>query len=102
RDEMPLDPDDLAAAEPVFEELAGWPEAPFDLEPSKGSRPPAMEPGKQSSPGSDAPSAEVRVPEQAAAFVARVSALAGVPVWVTSWGPARAQTVVGKNPFARG
>ncbi len=25
-DEMPVDPDDLAAAEPVFEELDGWPE----------------------------------------------------------------------------
>ena len=87
RDEMPLDPDDLAAAEPVFEELVGWPEAApsSGLEPSKGSRPP-----------------ELRVPEQAAAFVARVSGLAGVPVWATSWGPARAQTIVGKNPFARG
>jgi adenylosuccinate synthase len=74
-DEMPLDPDDLQAAEPVFEQLPGWPEAP---------------------PSEDAP----RVPPQAAAFVARVSALAGVPVWVTSWGPARAQTIVRESPFA--
>src|SRR5262249_52949807 len=42
-DEMPLDPDDLQAAEPVFEQLAGWPEL--------------------------APAADVaRVPAQAAAF----------------------------------
>jgi len=77
RDEMPLDPDDLAGAEPVFEELPGWPEAA-----SSGEAP--------------------RAPEQAAAFVERVSSLVGVPVWVTSWGPARAQTIVGKNPFTRG
>jgi adenylosuccinate synthase len=72
-DEMPLDPEDLETAEPVFEDLAGWPETEH-----------------------------TRVPAQAAAFVARVSALAGVPVWVTSWGPSRAQTIVGENPFARG
>jgi adenylosuccinate synthase len=75
-DEMPLDPDDLQAAEPVFEQLPGWPEAPSDD--------------------------VTRVPPQATAFVARVSALAGVPVWVTSWGPARAQTIVRESPFAGG
>src|SRR6185369_6613309 len=73
-DEMPLDADDLAAAEPVFEELPGWPEA----------------------------AATAVVPVQAARFVDRVSALAGIPVWMTSWGPGRAQTQVGRNPLARG
>jgi adenylosuccinate synthase len=67
-DEMPLDADDLAAAEPIFEELPGWPE------------------------GED-------VPPAAARFVLRVSGLAGIPVWATSFGPARAQTVVARNPF---
>jgi adenylosuccinate synthase len=70
-DEMPLDPDDLAAAEPVFEELEGWPDA-----------------------------AEGAVPPGAARFVARVAALVGIPVWATSWGPGRLQTVVEHNPFA--
>jgi adenylosuccinate synthase len=75
-DEMPLDLDDLAAAEPVWEELAGWPDASAE--------------------------GPLTVPPAAAAFVARVSALVGVPVWATSWGPARSQTVVERNPFARG
>jgi adenylosuccinate synthase len=67
-DEMPLDADDLAAAEPVYEELPGWAD------------------------GED-------VPPNAAAFVMRVSALAGIPIWVTSVGPGRNQTLVARNPF---
>jgi adenylosuccinate synthase len=67
-DEMPLDADDLAGAEPLYEELPGWPD------------------------GED-------VPPAAARFVERVSALAGIPVWVTSVGPARSQTLVSRNPF---
>jgi adenylosuccinate synthase len=67
-DEMPLDADDLAGAEPIYEELPGWPE------------------------GEDVPAAAAR-------FVARISALAGIPIWVTSVGPARAQTLVSRNPF---
>jgi len=81
-DEMPLDPDDLAAAEPVFEEQPGWPE-------------PALT-GAGSEPG-----APPRLPAAAARFVESVSALCGVPVWMTSWGPSRAETVVNKNPLAR-
>jgi adenylosuccinate synthase len=68
-DEMPLDADDLAAAEPVYEELPGWSDTDED------------------------------VPPNAARFVMRVSALAGIPIWVTSVGPARAQTIVARNPF---
>jgi adenylosuccinate synthase len=68
-DEMPLDADDLAAAEPIYEELPGWPE------------------------GED-------VPPAAAQFILRISALAGIPIWVTSVGPGRAQTIVSHNPFA--
>jgi adenylosuccinate synthase len=66
-DEMPLDLDDLAAAEPIYEELDGWP---------------------------DAPAAEV--PAAAARFVERISSLAEVPIWATSWGPGRAQTIVSR------
>jgi adenylosuccinate synthase len=69
-DEMPMDADDLASAEPVYEELPGWPDA------EDGSVPPA-----------------------AARFVERISALAGIPIWVTSVGPARSQTLVARNPF---
>jgi adenylosuccinate synthase len=67
-DEMPLDADELAGAEPIYEELPGWPE------------------------GED-------VPPAAAQFVLRVSALAGIPIWATSVGPARVQTIVARNPF---
>jgi adenylosuccinate synthase len=67
-DEMPLDADDLATAEPVYEELPGWTDGEA-------------------------------VPPAAQRFVERVSALCGIPVWATSFGPARAQTIVAKNPF---
>ncbi len=70
-DEMPADLDDLALAEPIFEDLPGWPEL------SGPSIPPA-----------------------AAAFVDRVSALVGIPVWATSWGPGRLQTIVTQDPFS--
>ena len=33
-------------------------------------------------------------------FVDRVSALVGIPVWATSWGPGRLQTIVTKDPFS--
>jgi adenylosuccinate synthase len=71
---MPADLDDLAAAEPVFEELDGWPEV------SSGST------------GTAVPAAATR-------FVERVSALCGIPVWATSWGAGRSQTVVSRDPF---
>jgi adenylosuccinate synthase len=69
-DEMPLDADDLENAEPIYEELPGWAETP----------------------GQD-------VPPAAARFVERISALAGIPIWVTSVGPGRSQTLVARNPF---
>jgi adenylosuccinate synthase len=70
-DEMPLDADDLRTAEAVYEELPGW----------------------QEGGGEDVPAAASR-------FIARVSELAGIPVWVTSVGPGRAQTIVNRHPFA--
>jgi len=73
-DEMPADLDDLAAAEPVFEELEGWPEV-------------------------TSASSGTTIPAAAARFVDRVSALCGIPVWATSWGPGRSQTVVTRDPF---
>jgi len=72
-DEMPVDLDDLAAAEPIFEDLPGWPDQ-----------------------------SGTTIPPAAAAFVDRVSALTGVPVWATSWGPGRSQTIVTQDPFSGG
>jgi adenylosuccinate synthase len=74
-DEMPLDPDDLDAAVPVYEEMPGWAEAD-----DKAARP--------------------VLPARAVAYIARVSELAGVPVWVTSVGPSRSETIIDHNPFA--
>ena len=39
------------------------------------------------------------MPPNARRFIERVSALAGVPVWVTSVGPGRGQTIVSHDPF---
>ncbi len=74
-EEMPLDIDDLAAAEPIYEEMEGWP-----------------------APGlSDTPPSATKA---AARFVARVGELVGRPVWATSWGAGRAETILTLNPFA--
>ena len=77
-DEMPLDADDLNAVVPEYEELPGW----TDTDKVAGSAPAAG------------------LPKAAARYIARVSELTGVPVWLTSIGPARAETIVDHNPFA--
>jgi adenylosuccinate synthase len=69
-DEMPLDLEELAAAEPVFEEVDGWPDAVGEAIPAPASR-----------------------------FVDRISSLVGVPVWGTSWGPGRLQTILSRPLF---
>jgi adenylosuccinate synthase len=73
-DEMPLDIDDLAAAEPIYEDLDGWPAV-----------------GLSDTP----PSATMA----AARFVARVGELVERPVWATSWGAARSETILTRDPF---
>ena len=60
---MPLDIDELAAAEPIYEDLEGWPAAA----------------------SSDIPPSATKA---ASRFVARVGELVGRPVWATSWGRA--------------
>jgi adenylosuccinate synthase len=67
---MPGDVEDLTGAQPIYEEMDGWP---------------------------DAPAAEV--PAAASRFVERVSSLVRVPVWATSWGPGRSQTIVTHQLF---
>jgi adenylosuccinate synthase len=84
-DEMPLDLDDLAAVRPVYEEHPGWPEVPESA--FAGTASGAV--------------AETALPANARAFIERVSALIGIPVWVASVGPGRTQTVVRHDPFAQ-
>ena len=74
-DEMPLDIDDLAAAEPIYEDLDGWPAA------SSSDTPPSAT-------------------KAATRFVARVGELLDRPVWATSWGPGRSETILTFDPFA--
>jgi adenylosuccinate synthase len=73
--EMPLDIDELAAAEPIYEDLEGWPAAA----------------------ASDIPPSATKA---AAQFVARVGELVDRPVWATSWGAGRADTILTRDPFA--
>jgi adenylosuccinate synthase len=80
-DEMPQDPDDIAAVEPVYETMPGWP-----------ARSPSA-----------APVAHVEdLPVAARNYLARISTLLGVPHALVSWGPARNETILNKNPFLAG
>ena len=74
-EEMPLDIDELAAAEPIYEDMEGWPAAA----------------------SSDTPPSATKA---ASRFVARVGELCGRPVWATSWGAGRSDTILGFDPFA--
>jgi adenylosuccinate synthase len=77
-DEMPLDLEDLAAAEPVYEVLAGWPTRPS---------------------GSAAVKSEKQLAETARRYIARVSELLGIPVALISFGPGRGETLLQTDPF---
>ena len=79
-DEMPLDPDDLSAVEPVYETLPGWP----------GRGPQA------------AAAARIEdLPQAAQNYLARIAELVGVAPSLVSWGPSRTETIVRSNPFLK-
>jgi adenylosuccinate synthase len=77
-DEMPLDPDDLIAVEPIYETLPGW-----------SARSP------QSAPASKVED----LPEAARNYLARIAELVGVFPSLISWGPSRSETILRSNPF---
>lgn len=74
-DEMPTDPDEIARAAPVYEELDGW----------------------------EAELRDVRdvddLPAAARRYVRRIEALLGLDCYLISVGPGRAETIMLKNPF---
>ena len=72
---MPVEPHELARAEPVYETLEGWSE---DL---RGVRDIA------------------ELPVGARRYLDRLSGLAGVKLVLVSVGPARAETIVLEQPF---
>jgi adenylosuccinate synthase len=77
-DEMPLDPDDLAMVEPVYETLPGWPaRSPLSLPASRTED----------------------LPEAARLYIARITELVGVQPSLVSLGPARSETIINSNPF---
>jgi adenylosuccinate synthase len=75
RDELPAELRDLEQAQPVYEELEGWPESLRELRDLDG------------------------LPTAARRYIRRVEQLTGVPFSLVSVGPARAETIVLKNPF---
>ena len=77
-DEMPLDPEDLEAVEPVYETLPGWPARPSHAAPAMRL--------------SD-------LPEAARKYLARIAELTGIPHGIVSWGPSRSETILESNPF---
>jgi adenylosuccinate synthase len=78
-EEMPLDVDDLSAAEPIYESLPGW----------------AVRPA-----GSAPLVSEKQLPEAAQRYVARLSELVGLPVGLISLGPQRRETILKHDPFS--
>jgi adenylosuccinate synthase len=75
RDEIPLDPEDIRDAEPLYEELDGWDEETRDVRELQD------------------------LPAGARAYIQRIEALCGIPVLLVSVGPGRNETIVLKNPF---
>ena len=77
-DEMPLDPDDLMAVEPVYETMPGWP--------ARGQKAP--------------PATTVEdLPATARSYLARIAELVGISPSLVSWGPSRSETILISNPF---
>ncbi len=74
-EEMPVDPDDLARVEPVFEAWKGWPAARLG------------------------PTYEA-LPDAAKRYLARISELVGLPICLVSFGPGRDETIITERPFA--
>jgi adenylosuccinate synthase len=75
-DEPPIDPDDIARAEPIYRKFPGWGRLPDEVRDVK-----------------DLPSA-------ARAYVETIEKLAGVPFCLISVGPDRAQTIRLTDPFS--
>ena len=76
-DILPLDADDIAACEPVFETFPGWMESSFGV------------------------TEWDRLPANAKAYLLRVQEMIGVPIAMVSTGPDRDHTIVLQHPYKR-
>ncbi len=75
RDELPLDETDIARAEPVYETADGWNEDTRQIRDLDD------------------------LPPGARRYLRRIEDLLGIPLFLVSVGPGRAETIVLKNPF---
>lgn len=75
RDELPMDPDDLLRATPVYEELDGWSTELRQVREVEDLPPPARR------------------------YVRRIETLLGVDCTLISVGPGRGETIMLRNPF---
>ena len=75
RDELPSELSELVQAEPVYEELDGWQESLRELRDLEA------------------------LPKAARRYLRRIEELTGTPLALVSVGPARAETIMLKNPF---
>jgi adenylosuccinate synthase len=76
-DVLPLDADEIAACEPIYERFPGWAERTAGLTDWD------------------------QLPPNARAYLERVRSLIGVPIDLVSTGPDREHTIVRRHPFAR-
>ncbi|HET9821947.1 MAG TPA: adenylosuccinate synthase [Burkholderiaceae bacterium] len=76
-DILPLDPDDVAACEPVYETLPGWTDTTAGLTNWE------------------------QLPLNAKRYLERIEALTGTPIDMVSTGPDRVHTILLRHPFRR-
>ncbi|MFO0124386.1 MAG: adenylosuccinate synthase [Inhella sp.] len=74
-DILPLDPDDIAACEPVYESFPGWTQSTFGVTELNG------------------------LPEAARRYVRRIEEVVGGPVAMISTGPDREHTILLQHPY---
>jgi adenylosuccinate synthase len=74
-DELPLDESDITRVEPIYEVADGWSEDTRQIRDLDD------------------------LPAGAKKYLARIEALLGVPIYLVSVGPGRAETIVLRNPF---
>ncbi|OGO90499.1 MAG: adenylosuccinate synthase [Coxiella sp. RIFCSPHIGHO2_12_FULL_42_15] len=72
---LPFDPEELAACEPIYEEMSGW------QVPTVGAKNLAQ------------------LPKEAKAYLQRLEALMEIPIKIVSTGPQRDETIVLQDPF---
>lgn len=74
-DILPLDPDDIAACQPVYETFAGWSQSTFGA------------------------TSWDALPAAAQAYIRRIEEVVGVPIAMVSTGPDRDHTIVLQHPY---